>query len=366
MDTLTHLETQDREQTLRQQYYRERLPEMRLLEKLIHKGRDKLRVEVLTEVFDGKVPDGGLALPVYTLELGSTAKDAPVLILCGGVHGIERIGTQLLLAQLATLISRLKWDEGLNHALTQLRLVMIPLVNPVGMARGLRSNGQGVDLMRNAPVEAVAPRPWLIAGHRYGRWLPWYRGRKGDPMEAEAEALCAMVSRQIEHAPFTLALDCHSGFGMRDRVWFPYANDLRMMEHAAELHAMVRLFEKAHPHHPYLFEPQFHHYRTHGDLWDYLYSAHLERSGQVFLPLTLEMGSWLWVKKNLRQLTSYRGLFNPMVPHRQKRTLRRHHLLLEFMINAVRSWQNWLPVEQERQRHHRNAERRWLEEEQQG
>ncbi|WP_432696065.1 M14 family zinc carboxypeptidase [Marinobacterium sp. YM272] len=356
MDTLTNQQSlPEPEQLLRQQYYRDRLPEMRLLEKLLHKGGDRLRVQVLTEVFDGE-----LALPVYALELGSTAKEAPVLILCGGVHGIERIGTQLLLAQLATLVSRLHWDEGLTHALTQMRLVMLPLVNPVGMARGLRSNGRGVDLMRNAPIDAIAPRPWLVAGHRLGRWLPWYRGRKGDPMEAEAAALCALVRQHTLHSPFTLALDCHSGFGMRDRVWFPYASGSGMMEHTPELHAMLRLFEKAHPHHTYLFEPQFHHYSTHGDLWDYLYSEHLGRSEHAFLPLTLEMGSWLWVKKNLRQLTSYTGLFNPMVPHRQRRTLRRHYLLLEFMINAVRSWQNWLPDEQARERHQRHAERRWL------
>lgn len=356
MDTLTRPQPQlDREQRFRQQYYRERLPEMRQLERLIHKWSDQLRVSVLTEVFDGD-----LALPVYALELGNAAKDAPVLILSGGVHGIERIGTQLLLAQLATLINRLQWDETLKHSLSELRLVLLPLVNPVGMARRIRSNGRGVDLMRNAPLDAETPRPWLVAGHRLGRWLPWYRGRKGDPMEAESAALCALVSQQTEHSPFTLSLDCHSGFGMRDRIWFPYANDSRMIEHAPELHAMVRLFERAHPHHPYLIEPQFHHYRTHGDLWDYLYTEHLVRSNHTFLPLTLELGSWLWVKKNLRQLTSYTGLFNPMVPHRQQRTLRRHYLLLEFMINAVRSWQNWLPDEQARARHQRQAERRWL------
>lgn len=331
-----------------------RLPELQLLERLIRKGGERLGLSLLAEIEDEEH-----TLPLYALSLGSDRPDAPVLLLIGGVHGVERIGTQLLLAQLGTLLSRLTWDQGLGQELEQLRIVFCPLANPVGMAHGWRCNGNGVDLMRNAPVEAEQPYPWLVAGHRIGRWLPWYRGEPHAPMQREAVALCALVRKQTQDAPFSLVLDCHSGFGMRDRVWFPYSGSTRPLEHAAEVHALIQTFEHAHPHHPYLFEPQCHQYRTHGDLWDYLYRQHLgERSG-VFLPLTLEMGSWLWVKKNLRQLTSFPGLFNPLVPHRRKRTLRRHAPLLEFLIRATRSWRHWLPGTAARARHQRCAERRW-------
>jgi len=335
-------------------YYRRQLPELHRLERLIRKGGTQLQTTVLAEV-----RDGDLALPLYALTLGNPAQDAPVLLLSGGIHGVERIGTQLVLAQLRNLLSRLDWDQGLQQDLEHIRVVICPLVNPVGMAHGWRSNGNGVDLMRNAPIDADKPGPWLVTGHRIGRWLPWYRGAREAPMQPEAEALCALVQAQIEQAPFALALDCHSGFGMRDRVWFPYAGRDRLPEHAAEIHALTRLFERAQPHHPYVFEPQFHQYRTHGDLWDYLYLGQLDAGRGVFLPLTLEMGSWLWVKKNLRQLTSFTGLFNPLAPHRHKRILRRHSLLLDFLIRATRSWRNWLPNDETRPLHQRQAERRW-------
>ncbi|WP_417604426.1 DUF2817 domain-containing protein [Oceanimonas baumannii] len=330
------------------------LPELHLLEHLLQQGAPALRSRILTEV-----RDGDRYLPVYALELGSASHTAPVLLLSGGVHGIERIGTQLLLAQLDTLLQRLNWDRSLQQLLQRVRIVMCPLLNPVGMAHGWRSNGNGIDLMRNAPIDAEQPSPWLVSGHRLGRWLPWYRGKQDQPMQTEAQAFCNLVEEQLAAAPFTLALDCHSGFGMRDRIWFPYSGQRQLLEHAAELHALLQLFEYSHPHHPYLFEPQHHHYRTHGDLWDYLYQRHYQRQQQVFLPLTLEMGSWLWVKKNLRQLTSYTGLFNPLVPHRHQRTLRRHQLLLDFLLRAVDAWQNWLPADDKRRLHQRSAERRW-------
>lgn len=341
----------------RAQYCRTRLPELRLLERVIRKGEPWLRVNTLADV-----EDGSLTLPLYSLEMGSVRADAPVLLLTGGVHGIERIGTQLLLTKLLSLLHRLEWDEGLQQDMEHVRLVLFPLVNPVGMAHGWRSNGNGIDLMRNAPLDAETPGPWPVAGHRLGRWLPWYRGARAAPMQTEADALCRLVSAQIAQAPFALSLDCHSGFGMRDRIWFPYAGSNRLLEHAAEIHALFRLFERAHPNHPYIIEPQWHQYRTHGDLWDYLYRQQLaEHPGQVFLPLTLEMGSWLWVKKNLRQLTSYTGLFNPLVPHRRRRAMRRHGQLLEFLLRAVRSWHNWLPDATTRPRQQRYAERRWAD-----
>ena len=69
-------------------------------------------------------------------------------------------------------------------------------------------------------------------------------------------------------------------------------------------------------HHRYVIEPQSRQYLAHGDLWDHLYLRSRERPERVFLPLTLEMGSWIWVKKNPRQLFSRQGIFNPLVQHR--------------------------------------------------
>ena len=80
---------------------------------------------------------------------------------------------------------------------------------------------------------------------------------------------------------------------------------------------------------------------------DYLYQAQLQSgNNHVFLPFTLEMGSWLWVKKNPRQLFTWFGHFNPILPHRLTRVLRRHLTLFDFLLSATASYQYWLPVVQ--------------------
>jgi hypothetical protein len=70
-----------------------------------------------------------------------------------------------------------------------------------------------------------------------------------------------------------------------------------------------------------------------------------EGGDSVFLPLTLEMGSWRWVRKNPGQLLRRDGLFNPLTDHRRERVLRRHLAGLDFMTRAAASWQHWLPAD---------------------
>ena len=75
-------------------------------------------------------------------------------------------------------------------------------------------------------------------------------------MQAESTALCAVVEEELMGRPFALAIDCHSGFGLRDRLWFPHAHTARPMQHLAEVHALAAIFDRSHPHHRYLMEPQ--------------------------------------------------------------------------------------------------------------
>lgn len=279
-----------------------------------------------------------------------------------GVHGLERIGTRVLLAFLQGLVARLAWDAVLHRQLESLRLVFMPLVNPAGMRRGTRANAAGVDLMRNAPVDAIESVAPLVGGQRISSGLPWYRGRAGEPMQVESLALCELAERELLRRPFSIALDCHSGFGMSDRLWFPYACRRAPFPRVAELHALTEIFARSNGNHPYVVEPQSRHYLAHGDLWDYL--SLRSDPERVFLPLTLEMGSWLWVKKNPRQFFSRAGLFNPAVGHRERRVLRRHLPLLDFLLRATQSWQRWVPRDAESvSEQHRRAIHRWYSQE---
>ena len=282
-------------------------------------------------------------LPIHAFRFGTTAPGAPVLLVTGGVHGLERIGTAVATAFLTTLVARHAWDAVLHDALARCRLIVVPLLNPVGMGRGQRANGNGVDLMRNAPVtDALGGTP-LVGGQRISPRLPWFMGRPGAPMEPEAAALVGLVERELFGAPFAIALDCHSGFGFVDRLWYPYA---RTREAPPDLHAidtLARLLDASLPNHVYRVEQTAQAYTIRGDLWDYLYDRRRAHGAGTLLPLTLEMGSWTWVRKNPVQLLSSLGRFNPIKPHRVRRTLRRHLPLLDFLLHAVASHRAWLP-----------------------
>lgn len=331
------------------------LPALAELQGLVEAGGSHLQQRVVCEVACGDE-----RLPVHVITLGNPGPDVPAIGIFGGVHGLERIGAEVVLAFLRSLVMRLPWDGVLHRQLESLRMVFMPLVNPAGMALGTRANGRGVDLMRNAPVEAIGRVPFMIGGQRRSAALPWYRGEAGAPMEAESEALCRVVDEELLGRSFSLAVDCHSGFGLRDRIWFPHAHTPAPIEHLPELLALQRILDQALTHHRYVLEPQSRQYLAHGDLWDHLYLRALQRPGHVFLPLTLEMGSWLWVKKNPRQLFSRHGLFNPLIEHRQQRVLRRHVGWLDFMARAVCSYRRWVPLDEvERGRLRADAQSIW-------
>lgn len=290
---------------------------------------------------------GGREFPLLAFTMGSRDPSAPVLGITGGVHGLERIGSQVVLSFLLSTAERLRWDETLQRDLERVRLVFVPLVNPVGMFRETRSNGNGVDLMRNSPVDSPEKVSFLVGGHRISPRLPWYRGRAGAPMEPENQMLCSLVRRESFASPTSLWLDVHSGYGIKDRIWFPFARSSKPFPHLAETYVLRQLLDRTYPYHVYQMEPQALEYTTHGDIWDYLYDERyrgIEATGggsPLFIPLTLEMGSWIWVKKNPLQFFSFLGAFNPIKPHRKKRTLRRHLVLMDFLMRAVLSPSGW-------------------------
>lgn len=326
------------------------LPEIQQIENKIQELGARARSEILAYSEFGK-----LKFPIYKISFGSPDPQAPVLGFVGGVHGLERIGAQVCLALMNSLAELSVWDQGLQRTLREIRIFFIPTVNPIGIYRKTRCNPRGVDLMRNAPVEADAPQPW-IGGHRISRKLPWYRGELGAAMEIESLALIEAVQKEIAQSRLALTLDIHSGFGLQDQLWFPYAKTVRPFPDLHHAFSLKQLLDRTYPYHFYRFEPQAKNYTTHGDLWDYLYDRFPRvNSEQIYLPLCLEMGSWLWVKKNPLQIFKAEGPFNPLIGHRHKRTLRRHNTLMEFLIRAVSSPESWIAASSEIQDRQRLA-----------
>ena len=333
------------------------LPEMEALEKTLAQGGTHLDVKVVDHI-----PTAGPAsatFPLYCIGVGNPSPEVPAIGFFGGVHGLERIGSEVVIAFLNSIVMRLQWDATLHQQLESVRLVFMPIVNPCGMWMGTRANPRGVDLMRNAPVDATDKVPYLVGGQRISPTLPWFRGQAGAPMEVENQALCTAVHTELLSHPFSMVLDCHSGFGVRDRIWFPYAHTREPIAHLAEMHALKQIFRQSYSHHAYVFEPQSLQYLAHGDVWDHLYQQACTQADRVFLPLTLEMGSWLWIKKNPRQMFSLKGLFNPLIEHRQNRVLRRHLSLLDFLTRAASSYARWAPPEGARAQGHKHALQDW-------
>jgi predicted deacylase len=314
------------------------LPEIEEIYRISNRYKDIIQIHELDSV-----ESNNIKYPILALTIGSSDKSHPTLGLFGGVHGLERIGTHVILSYLYTLEKRLEWDQDFVEELKTRRVVCIPIVNPWGMAHLRRSNINGIDLMRNAPIDAENKATFLVGGHRYSKRLPWYRGEMGLPMEKESQTLIDFVSNQMFQAKTSIALDIHSGFGTKDQLWYPYAKSKTDFPYLAQFKQLSTLFSSTFPHHIYKIEPQAGVYMTHGDLWDY--SLEIQQrspfSENTFIPLTLELGSWNWVRKNPLQLFNIFGLYNPVKKHRYSRTMRRHIFLLDFLLRAVKNDTKW-------------------------
>lgn len=273
--------------------------------------------------------------PLVSVRYGNP--QAPTFMFVGGVHGLERIGAQLALSLLNSFHQRLEWDAVLQDMLKKIQVVFVPLVNPYGYFEIIRGNGNGVDLMRNAPVEADEKVHPLLGGHYYTNKIHWYRGTT---IQQESEFVFDVVRDVLQKTNCLVSIDAHSGFGFNDQIWFPFAGSRKVFPQINEMYLLFELFNKSHPYHIYKIEPQSKNYLTHGDLWDYCY-LNLKKENQILLPLTLEMGSWIWVKKNPWQIFSKTGLFNPIKQHRINRTLRRHRPLFDFLMHSLISNELW-------------------------
>ena len=310
--------------------------EFEFIEELVKKSPDIVDHEVLDSVkFKNKSYD------IHSFSIGPKDPEVPVLALFGGVHGLEQFGSHVVIAYLNYVIERLHWDKNFAALFEKVRLVSIPIVNPVGFKNFRRSNGNGVDLMRNSPVSSKEKVFPILGGQLISSKIPWYRGDTNQ-MEKESQLMCDFVKDNVINSKNAISIDFHSGFGFKDRLWYPYACSKKKFDGIDNLKRIESLLDRTLPHHIYKVEPQSDHYTTHGDLWDYLYFHKKEHHPTMnYLPLTLEMGSWIWLKKNPLQLFSKLGLFNPIKDHRFNRAMRRHFLMIDFFLKAAANPDEW-------------------------
>ena len=92
-------------------------PELLKLERIIKDGVPHLQVRSACEVAVNE-----RRFPVYVLCLGNPSAEVPGVGFFGGIHGLERIGTQVLLSFLHSLLGRLRWDRALQRQLCGGRL----------------------------------------------------------------------------------------------------------------------------------------------------------------------------------------------------------------------------------------------------
>lgn len=303
--------------------------------------------------------------PLYCISLGSQEPTAPALGIFAGAHGLEKIGSEVVLAYMRTLLELLRWDKHFQHRLQHSRLVFMPIVNPIGIVNRTRSNGNGVDLMRNSPLEGEGESgsAHVYRGHRITPNMPWYRGPEGAEMEIETRAILEIVETELLSSSLSFSVDVHSGFGAKDRFWFPYAHSRKPFPYLAEALALKEMYDGTYPNHIYEIEPMSRQYTINGDPWDYIFEENRQRKGANFyIPFCLEMGSWMWLRKNPLQVFSKGGVFDPVLPHRRSRILRRHITLFDFLHRALLSPESWLQLSAEhRQQNMRKAMELWYE-----
>lgn len=339
---------------------RRHFPELTELESLIQNFGAHARTRLVAEV-----QHKDRTYPLYSLTIGSKDPKAPSLGIFAGAHGLEKIGSEVVLSYMHTILELLRWDKQFKYRMENSRLVFMPLVNPVGIVNRTRSNGNGVDLIRNSPLdgEGGASTGPFYRGHRMSNVLPYYRGADGADMEVETKAVMDVVRTELLTSEISFAIDVHSGFGARDRFWFPYAHSRKAFPNLAEAYNLKKLLDRSYPNHPYVFEPMSRQYTIHGDPWDYIYEENRKTKGNgLFIPFCLEMGSWAWLKKNPMQIFNKGGVFNPIMPHRRSRILRRHITLFDFLQRALLANEAWMPPDEtERAVSLRKASETWYE-----
>ncbi len=104
--------------------------ELEELKAILLAGSAHFEVDVVAEAHTA-----GPSFPLYTASIGSRDPLAPAVGLFGGIHGLERMGTQLILHYLRALLFRLEWDELLHRQLEKIGWSSCPSSIPAACGR---------------------------------------------------------------------------------------------------------------------------------------------------------------------------------------------------------------------------------------
>lgn len=277
----------------------------------------------------------GFQFPIYSLEIGTpkAIRQRPVGLVAG-IHGLETIGIQILLNLLENILnveSPCYMQEIKNG---DIGIVSIPIVNPGGIAVKSRSNPLGVDLMRNSGIKAERPL-FFFGGQTFSDKLPFFQG-KG--LEIESKIFMNFIDEYffgLSNNSLAFVLDIHSGFGFKDRMWWPYAFTKEKCPDDLLYRKMADYLRNECKQQAFIYEPQSKNYTTNGDLWDKAYIQFQEGKKKMmdpkFLPWTLEIGTWNHIKARPQKIFKKRALFNPHFQDKKSTFLKYRKFLKDFI-----------------------------------
>ena len=88
--------------------------ELRKLQRFIKNAPSFVRVSELATIHTKKG-----SLPINSIIIGSEDKSLPTFGLFGGIHGLEKIGSHLVINQLKYLVKQMQWDQSLRELFTK-------------------------------------------------------------------------------------------------------------------------------------------------------------------------------------------------------------------------------------------------------
>ncbi|MCX7632504.1 MAG: M14 family zinc carboxypeptidase [Turneriella sp.] len=300
--------------------------------RIVRRFQDFIRIRQLD--FSSTTLDG-LRFPIYLLEIGKKkAFGRDTVTLVSGVHGLETIAIRIHLDILRSMLD--PHNPLFSPALFsgKLAIYSIPILNPAGVALQTRANARGVDLNRNSGIEAEKAVPFF-GGQSLSPKLPYFRGKT---LQRETRALYRFLREQLwPISGIHTVLDLHSGYGRQSYLWWPYSFSNRRVPNAAVFGQIGADLAEKYP--SYRIGPMASSYQTHGDLWDRALLDFEKAKAEsrvakenLFLPLTLEIGTWEEIRKNPLRLVKKQKIFNPPQQNR-KMYIREHRQILYDIVH---------------------------------